>query len=221
VPTTDREERLAAELEVMRALAKQSSILEFESAGDPPDRYKITLRGRGINRGSSFSTEVEYIDRHECEIRLGYGFPKRPPDVRWLTPISHPNITYSGYFQLADCGLTWQEDLTLDILCERLWDVARLAWLDLETAKNYTVKRWFSEQQDLTLPVDDRPLRDRGGPSPSNVIHYQHGPVPPTAADDGILYIDEDTPAPDLPPRRGPTRPQTDNDDDILYIGDD
>ena len=32
--STDREKRLAAELEVMRELAKESSILQFESEGD-------------------------------------------------------------------------------------------------------------------------------------------------------------------------------------------
>ena len=220
MPSADREKRLADELEVMRALAKQSSILEFESEGDPPDKYRITLHGRGINRGSSYHAEVEYIDQHECEIRLRFGFPERPPEVRWLTPIFHPNISYGGYVKLEDCGLTWEENLTLDVVCERIWDLARLAWVDPETAKNYSAKKWFSEQQEITLPVDVRPLRDRGGPSPSNVIHYQRGPALPTATDDGILYIGEDTPTPELP-RRPPIRPRRDDDDDVLYIGDD
>ena len=217
--STDKKQRLAAELEVMRALAGQSSILQFESEGDPPERYKITLRGRGINRASSYQAEVEYLDRHECEIRLGYGFPERPPEVRWLTPVFHPNISYSGSVKLEDCGLDWQEDLTLDVVCERIWDLARLAWIDLETARNISAKKFFSEQREITLPVDARPLRDQGGPSPSNVMHYQRGPGSPAVADDGILYIGEDTPTPELP-RRSPTRRPRD-DDDVFYIGDD
>jgi len=219
VSTTAKKQRLAAELEVMRALAGQSSILQFESEGDPPDRYKITFCGRGIKSTASYRADVEYVDRHECEIRLGYAFPERPPEVRWLTPVFHPNISYSGLVKLEDCGLDWNRDLTLDVVCERLWDIARLGWMDLETSRNMSAKRFFSEQQDIALPVDARPLRDRGGPSPSNVIHYQRGPGSPAVADNGILYIGEDTPTPELPQRR-PSRGPAD-DDDILYIGDD
>jgi ubiquitin-protein ligase len=220
VSSTDRDQRLAAEHEVMRALAKQSSILDFEAEGDPPNRYVVTMRGKGINRASSYRAEVEYVNRHECEIRMGYGFPKQPPELRWMTPIFHPNISYSGYLKLKECGLRWEEDLSLDVVCERLWDLARLAWLDVDTAVNYSAKKWFAEQQEVRLPVDARPLRDRGGPSPSNVIHYQRGPASsPALAEDGILYIDENTPTPELPKRR-PTRRRRD-DDDILYIGDD
>ena len=158
---TEKEQRLAAELEVMRALAQQSSILQFESEGDPPDKYTITLRGRGIDRASSYRGGMKYVDRHECEIRLGFGFPQRPPEIRWLTPIFHPNISYSGYVKLEDCGLTWQEDLTLDVICERIWDLARLALVDLATATNLSAKKWFSEQREIALPVDARPLRDQ------------------------------------------------------------
>ena len=205
---TEREERLAAELEVMRALAKQSSILQFESEGDPPTKYTITLRGRGIERASSYRTDVEYSDRHECEIRLDYGFPERPPDVRWLTPIFHPNISYSGSVKLKECGLEWQEDLTLDVVCERIWDLTRLAWLDLETATNFSAKKLFTEQHNVTLPVDPRPLRDQGGPAPSNVMHYQRGPAPPTARDDRVQYKDDDKPTPQIPrPPAGPNPP--------------
>jgi len=221
VSSTEREQRLAAELDVMRALAKQSSILEFEPDGDPPDRYTITLRGRGIKRGASYGADVEYVDQHKCEIRLGYRYPQQPPEVRWLTPVFHPNISYSGFVKLGECGLTWEQDLTLDVVCERIWDLARLAWFDLDTARDHSAKKWFSEQREVSLPIDARPLRDRGGPSPANVIHYQRGAAPsPASADDGILYIGEDTPTPPLP-RRRPVRPRRDQDDDILYIGDD
>jgi ubiquitin-protein ligase len=217
----DRKQRLADELEVMRALAEQSSILEFESEGDPPDEYRVTLHGRGIARAESYRSGIEYADKHECEIRLRYGFPGRPPEVRWLTPILHPNISYSGYLNLKECGLEWETDLALDVVCEHLWDLARLAWIDLDGASNYTAKKWFTEHPEIALPVDARPLRDRGGPSPGNIVHYERGPAPPKAAGGGdVLYIGEDTPAPELPRRPPPSRGK-DDDEDILYIGDD
>ena len=71
--------------------------------------------------------------------------------------------------------------------------------------------------------VDTRPLRDRGAPSGVNIVRYrrrgQSGVEMP--ADDGandVLFIGEDTPTPSLPPRRARRRP--DDEDDVLYIGD-
>ena len=100
----NRRERLATELEAMRALRKTSSILSFESSGDPPDRYTLTFSGRGICRASSSRSEIEYVDQHRVEIRLPYSYPQRPPDIRWTTPILHPNISFSGFINVKDIG---------------------------------------------------------------------------------------------------------------------
>ena len=130
----ERIDRLSAELEAMRALRKASSILEFEPTGEPPDRYTVVFRGRGISqvRGTAQFTQV-----HRVELRLPYAFPQQPPDTRWLTPIFHPNISFSGFISLQDMGLPWEPDLGLDVICERMWDMARLAHMDCETATNH------------------------------------------------------------------------------------
>ena len=229
-----RDEKLKADLAAMQALAQQSSILEFSTDDDPPESYEITLKGRGITRTGSYKAEVEPIEEHKCEIRLSYRYPERAPEVRWLTPIFHPNVSYSGNIRLEDCGIRWEEGLTLDVVCEHLWDVARLAHFDLDKASNYQAKKWFEEQTEMTFPVDDRPLRDRGGPAASNVVRYERtaavAPVHPqragrvadesadqkTMADDDVLFIDDDTPTPELP--KAPPRRDR-GDDDILYIG--
>jgi ubiquitin-protein ligase len=202
----NRKERLKAELEAMRALARQSSVLEFEAEGDAPDKYKLTFRGRGIKCRPARGATVEYVDLHRCEVRLGIDFPRRPPEVRWLTPIFHPNISYSGYLNLKDCGLTWAEGLTLDVLCERFWDMARLAWFDLAAAMDSMAKIWFHTQRDVSIPVDARVLRDRAGPSPTNVIRYQHGPAgTQLSGDDGVLYIGGDAATPPPAPSESPS----------------
>jgi ubiquitin-protein ligase len=215
----DQSQRLAAELELMRALAEKSSILEFETDGDPPKVYKVKLRGRGISRVTHAGEEVEYAELHQIEIRLGYAFPERPPEVRWLTPIFHPNVSVIGHVRLEDCGLPWHEEMTLDVVCERLWDVTRGAYLDLDKSNNYTAKKWFADQKVVTLPVDLRPLQTMGGSPPANVVRYQRGPAGRQPASDEVLYIGDDTPTPQLPRRpETPRRPR--DDDDILYIGD-
>ena len=215
----DQSERFAAELELMQALAKESSILEFEAQGDAPEEYKIKLLGRGIAKVSHSGQEVEFVELHQIEIRFGYAYPERPPEVRWKTPIFHPNISVIGHVRMDDCGLPWHEEMTLDVVCERLWDVARGAYVDVEKSNNYTAKKWYASQNVVTLPVDLRPLHSRGGPPPANVVRYQRGPAGSQPAPGGVLFIGDDAPAPQTPPRREPPRRPSD-DDDIMYIGD-
>ena len=203
----------------MRALRSAGSILEFETRGDPPDRYQLVFRGRGLHR-NSIQNEVRPVDEHRVEIRLPDSYPDRPPDVRWSSPIFHPNVSFSGYLNLQDIGLSWHEEMGLDELCVRLWDVARLAYLDLDHAKNYSAKRWFEQQQEFLLPTDPRGLGDRTVAPGSNIVRYSRrregrslrGESQPA----DILFIGEDTVPPDWPKLRR-ERP---DDEDILYIGD-
>ena len=222
----ERHERLVAELEAMRALKKATSILDFEFTGEPPDRYSITLRGKGISRDTSPGADVEFVNLHKIDLRLPYSFPRRPPDIRWITPIFHPNISFSGFINLKDVGLPWHKDLGLDIVCERLWDIARLQYMDLDKATNYAAKNWFEDESTLKLPVDHRVLRDRSAPQGGNVIRYQRRggerislPAARDAAE--VFFIGEDTPTPSLPNRVPPIRRRTRGNDDVFYIGDD
>ncbi len=221
-----RHERLAVELEAMRALKKASNILDFECTGEPPDRYSITLHGKGISRDTSPRADVELVERHKIDLRLPYSYPRRPPDIRWITPIFHPNISFSGFINLKDVGLPWDQDLGLDVVCERLWDVARSQFMDLDKATNYAAKNWFEDELTLQLPVDHRVLRDRSAPQGGNVIRYQRRgdqrlslPAARDAAE--VFFIGEDTPTPTLPIRTGPLRRHSLGNDDVLYIGDD
>ena len=157
---TDRSDRLVAEFGQMRALAEESSILDFESLGDPPEEYTLTLRGKGINQPPP-GEDIGYVEQHNVLIRFGYFYPSEPPEVRWLTPIFHPNIASTGRVQLQDCGLEWKEEITLDVICERLWDLARGAYVDLEKFGNCAANSWFTDKSIVALPLDDRPLRDR------------------------------------------------------------
>lgn len=169
MPRDDQSDRLTSDLETMRTLAAHSDILEFAAQGDPPEVYKVTLRGRGISRGSVFSGEVEHSDVHEFEMRLGRTYPRDPPDIRWLTPVFHPNVSSLGRVRLNRCGLKWTEGTTLDVVCERLWDLVRGAFVDLENASDYSARNWFEKRAGAGLPVDPRPLRDPGRCAPGSV----------------------------------------------------
>jgi ubiquitin-protein ligase len=216
---SERDQRLRAELESMRQLDAQSQIMSLDTEGDPPTKYVVTFRGKTLKRDMTSRADVEVHEIHRCEIRLPYSFPDRPPDVRWLTPIFHPNVSFSGLIRLTDIGMAWDKDLSLAVLCERLWDMARYAFVDLEKASNFAAKNWAADPTGVSFPVDPRPLR--GGPpqAKSNIVRYERRGTEGISckagtADADVLYIGEDTPVPPMPKRRKP------DDDDILYIGD-
>jgi len=176
----------------------------------------------------SSRADVQIATLHEIELRLPYSYPNRPPDIRWISPIFHPNVSFSGFINLPDVGLPWSADVNLDVVCERLWDVARLAFIDPATATNVAAKNWYEQECQLALPVDRRPLRDRSTPTGDNTVRYQRRGRPRAPSlnqDDGdILYIGDDAaliaPAAALPPVRiARPRRGTDPDDDVLYIG--
>jgi ubiquitin-protein ligase len=222
VNATQRRERLAADLAALRSVQDASTILRFETTGESPDRYAITFRGKGFRRDPS-TGEIVNQTLHQCDLRLTLSYPRYPPDVRWLTPLLHPNISFSGFIRMEDIGIPWSEELSLDVICERLWDVARLAYCDLENATNYVARKWVQEQREVSLPADARPLRDKVTAANTNIIQYrrrgdQRLSFPQQQQCDDILYIDENTPTPTINlgrPRQGGDR------DDVLYIGDD
>jgi ubiquitin-protein ligase len=212
-----RHQRLADELAALVKLRESSSVLEFQTSGEPTERYTITLRGKSPCRASSARGGVEICQLQRCEVRLPFTYPEQAPDVRWLTPIVHPNISFSGFLSWREIGIEWSADVTLAVVCERLWDVARLAYVNRDAVLNYSAERWLDEQDQGSLPLDPRPLRDLAPPANLNVVRYTRRDgrrlvLPVAAAPTEVLFIGEDTPAP--PPRsaRGP--------DDIFYIGD-
>jgi hypothetical protein len=173
-------------------------------------------------RDGGANAPVAVAEIHRIELRLPLSYPDGAPAIRWVTRIFHPNISNSGFVNFRAIGLAWDSDLGLDVVVERLWDVARAAYRNDEMASNFSARSWYREQTAFELPVDTRILRDL---SPrSNIIRYERRGImrvaAPTRKPRGdVLYIDEHTPTPDLPGRVSPPRDITDG-NDVLYIGD-
>ncbi len=223
-----RRERLQRDLAALESLRQASPILDFAAQGTPPDRYTIVFHGRGLHRPLKPGSEVEVVEEHRCELRLPYAYPRRAPQVRWLTPLFHPNVSFSGFISLRDIGLPWDSDVGLDVVCERLWDVARMAFMNLDRAANFAAKGYFQQGRGPRLPVDDRPLRGVVFPDSANIVRYQRRganpatpsrPAPRQGAAE-VLFIGEDTPPPPLMPPRAAKSRGRDDDDEVLYIGD-
>jgi ubiquitin-protein ligase len=224
VSTEERRQRLESDLQSLNELKEASTIFDFESSGEPPDTYVLVFRGRGIRRDRTAENGVADVDEHRCELRLPHGYPDKPPTLRWNTPTYHPNVTYSGFVALRDLGLPWEKDLGLDAVCERLWDVARFAHIDLENAANFNAKNWITDECTAELPTDDRPLRDTKASAGGNVIRYQRRgeggvktpPVvkaaEPADPSEGVFFIGED---------HGKSTRAANDGDGIVFLGDD
>ncbi len=237
---TPRTRRLKADFEALKQLKEQSTIVDFQAFGDPPERYLVTFKGKGLVRRGEHEP-VEMAGVHRVEIRLGIDYPRSRPDLQWLTSIYHPNISAVGAVCLGGYSTNWVPSLQLSELCEMLWDMVRYANFDPKSAYNYAAGRWSETQSQFELPVDPRSMRDRlvkcvgdnviqfrepgtasapaGAPAASTVREAPPIVLPPQ---EDVLVINDETPEPPPlravprpPPQAAPRRPA---DDDVLII---
>lgn len=210
-----RDRRLKADLEAMKRLRGQSSILDFSVLDDPPTRYRIAFKGMGLMQAAS-AEGVVLTDQHQVEIRLGSNYPRSKPDLKWLSPIFHPNISALGQVCLGGYSTHWVPSLNLDELSEMLWDMLRFANFDTKSPYNYKAARWVERQHQYHFPLDDRPLRDlvaRGIVKDTDVAPEVGAPPPapkPAPPQEEIVFIGGSENEPkeeDKPP------------EDVLFIG--
>ena len=154
---TPRIRRLRSDLVAMERLRAESSVIRFRSSGKPVQHYLVEFRGKSLARVRG---RVAISDRHEVEIKLGAAYPRTMPEIRWLTPIYHPNISEIGMVCLGGYGTHWVPSLNLDELCGMLWDMARYHNYDVRSPYNRESALWVANQSTFAFPVDPRPLRD-------------------------------------------------------------
>ena len=163
--------RLRNDRKALEQLRAESSILDFDAVGDPAEKYIVRFFGGGSGVPTD-SHHVSIRESHEVRIKLGASYPRMMPELTWMSPIFHPNISASGVVCLGGYGTHWVPSLSLDELCEMLWDMIRYRNYDVDSPYNREAALWAKTQTRLALPVDDRPIRDR--------IFHDHS-VPVTA----------------------------------------
>jgi hypothetical protein len=127
------------------------------SQGDPPNQYLVTFQGRGLWRDRG---KVRILETHRIEIKLGSSYPRTIPEIRWITPIYHPNISEIGMVCLGGYNTHWVPSVQLDELCLMLWDMARYHNYDIRSPYNRDAALWVANQTAILFPTDPRPLRD-------------------------------------------------------------
>jgi hypothetical protein len=155
-----RVRRLRSDLRVLEALRADSTILDYQAHGDPPEAYVVLFRGRGLAPPDE-SGEPQIRELHEVSIRLGASYPCVKPELEWQTPIFHPNISFAGLVCLGGIGKHWVPSLNLDELCEMLWDMIRYKNFDIGSPYNWDAAKWAQRQPKSRFPLDPRPIRDK------------------------------------------------------------
>jgi ubiquitin-protein ligase len=149
--------RLRNDLAALERLRSESSVFRFSTQGDPPYQYNIVFQGRGLWRDRG---KVRTLETHRVEVRLGASYPRTIPELRWITPIYHPNISEIGMVCLGGYGTHWVPSVQLDELCNMLWDMVRYHNYDIRSPYNRDAALWVANQTAILFPTDPRPLRD-------------------------------------------------------------
>ncbi|WP_165252869.1 ubiquitin-conjugating enzyme E2 [Paludisphaera soli] len=179
--------RLRNDLAALERLRAESTVFDFRAQGDPPHHYRIHFRGRGLQRDDG---KVKFAAAHQVEIKLGSSYPRSIPEIRWLTPVYHPNISEIGMVCLGGYGTHWVPSVQLDELCNMLWDMARYHNYDVRSPYNRDAALWAGNQTAIPFPTDPRPLRDvreaRGRVEIEGDAHPAPAPAPRADAGSGI-----------------------------------
>jgi ubiquitin-protein ligase len=149
--------RLRNDFAALDRLRSESSVFQFKAAGSPATQYQITFQGKGLCRDRG---KIKIVHLHRIEIKLGASYPRTIPEIRWLTPIYHPNISEIGMVCLGGYGTHWVPSVQLDELCTMLWDMARYHNYDIRSPYNRDAALWVANQTSILFPTDSRPLRD-------------------------------------------------------------
>ena len=196
-----RSVRLEHEEQLVKSVADQHDWVTMTStiADRIPGRETITIeiQGRGFTSGGPGASQFETSDSHRIVLGFPDEYPQRPPLIEITTHVFHPNIAADGRVALPDIGMSWQTDLTVDIVIERIWDLIRLATMDIDNAINRAAARWLAGQSVIELPLDSRGLSSAR--TMSNIVHYRSKSrsrvVPNTRSRDLRHAIDDGRPS--------------------------
>ena len=149
-----KEIRMKNDFEEMLRLKSESSIIDFQTAGNPPYRYMLVFHCAGIRVDESGKPVI--IQEHRCQLMLGAQYPSQPPDVTWMTPIFHPNIKMQAVCHSGQWAPSW----SLAEFVSELADMARYAKYNLQSPLDTKAAEWARHNMNL-FPLDARPIRDK------------------------------------------------------------
>jgi ubiquitin-protein ligase len=149
-----RETRLRNDYKRVKELEDRSDLIQIAATeAEPPERYLIRFTCKGVERLNAYGQPV-YRENHEVRVYLHAEYPLKQPQLKWVTPIFHPNIHVTG----AVCIGAWWPAKTLDELLLSLGEMIQYKNLDPSDPMNSKAAAWASRNRHL-FPIDDRPLK--------------------------------------------------------------
>jgi ubiquitin-protein ligase len=167
-----KEARLREEFDKLRKLESRSKFIKVATPdlmqGYPPEKYIITYTCMGIARIDDRGNPVK-TEHHQVEMLLPFEFPNREPNLRWLTPIWHPNIEHEEPNHVCTNNIqSWFKTKSLDFLVIEMGEMVQYKRYHARWEAPYPIDRdvatWvmnFAEPQGIVgpnLPFDKRPL---------------------------------------------------------------
>jgi len=139
--------RLANDYEELRQYAAdQDRVLIRNTTGEPPEKYQIEYRLKGLEmRGG----EVVERSSHLVEIVLPLEYPTMEPKCRMLTPVFHPNISP----QVICHTDHWAAGESLVDVVVRIGEMISYQNYNIKSPRNGEAARW-AENNMGRFPVD-------------------------------------------------------------------
>lgn len=147
--------RLHADLAAVIELTRSSDLIAASHAGNPPDRYRVIYRCRGLYLPEG-APEPQVLEHHEAQFYLHRDYPRRPPQIIWRTAIFHPNII-SAEHGGGVCIGSWTPSESLADLVLRVGEMIQYRLYNADDLLNREAAAW-AESHASELPVDERPL---------------------------------------------------------------
>lgn len=149
-----RETRLRNDYRRVRDLVDRSELIHIVSTdGDPVERYLIRFTCKSVEKLNGSGKPI-LRESHEVAVYLHAEYPLKQPQLKWQTPIFHPNIHVTG----AVCIGAWWAAKTLDELLLTLGEMIQFKNYDPKDPMNSKAAAWAMRNKRL-FPIDDRPLK--------------------------------------------------------------
>lgn len=210
-PSNPRQTRLAKERERLMTLNKESENVYVDPVdvhpGSEPERYRITFKCKGIVGIQGEAQDPVYGFKHEVELYCHEDFPSEVPQLRWITPIWHPNIQHQEPKGVCTNKAAWLAGMGLDELCRQMFEMVQYKNYHADESNfpyplDHVAAKWVREvaeprnivNKQLGIFVDNRPFvkpTDGGRLKmpPAAATHASGHSAPPPTAERPVLRI--------------------------------
>ncbi len=149
-----RETRLRNDYKRVVDLVNRSQFIHIVTTdGDPVEKYLIRFTCKGVENINPSGKPI-LREQHDVSLYLHAEYPLKQPQLKWHTPIFHPNIHVTG----AVCIGAWWPAKTLDELLLTLGEMIQYKNFDPKDPMNSKAAAWSMRHQRL-FPIDSRKLK--------------------------------------------------------------